>query len=137
MALLESLPVTYQSLRGLIPPHIGIIRGTGYTFGQAIFGDLSKHQRIYLSSVVNKEMYFDSKPDCCTKCGSKSLSLTANQSYVVFDLRFMRQGIKRWAIRCHYGTYKCSRCCRLMTSHRRDWQYGANLCAYIVYLLIE
>ena len=24
-----------------------------------------------------------------------------------------------------------------MTNHRRDWQYGANLCAYVVYLLIE
>ena len=90
-----------------------------------------------LSSAVDKEIYLDNKPDCCAKCASKSLSLTNNRSYVVFDLRFMHQGIKRWAIRYHYGNYKCSRCCRLMTNHRRDWQYGVNLCAYVVYLLIE
>jgi transposase len=98
---------------------------------------IKKDRRNNISSAVEQEVYFDRKPDSCARCASKNLTLTISRSHVVFDLRFMRQGIKRWAIRYHYGNYKCSRCCHLMTNHRRNWQYGANLCAYVVYLLIE
>ncbi len=86
---------------------------------------------------VEKDVKVDDGPDFCPKCHSTMLSVRATLSYVVFDLKFMRQGIKRWAVRYHYNRYGCDECSAELTPHRRDWQYGQILRAYVMYLLIE
>src|SRR4051794_33807867 len=98
---------------------------------------IKKPQRSNTALAVEKEFAFNITPVHCLKCNSKNLFLLNSRSHVVFDLRFMRQGIKRWMVWFRYGNYRYSRCCHIMTNYRRDWQYGANLCAYVVYLLIE
>ena len=66
-----------------------------------------------------------------------SSGLTGGKSHVIFDLKFTRRGIKRWAIRYQYNMYRCSRCRAEMTIYARDSKYGPNLRAYVIYLLIE
>ncbi len=98
---------------------------------------VEKYRRTSRQVLVEKEVRVGDKPDVCPKCGSEKLWVVASQSHVLFDLRFMRRGIKRWAIQYHYNRYKCHDCSAVMTPHRRDWQYGPNLRAYVIYLLIE
>lgn len=98
---------------------------------------VEKTKRASRQVLVKKEVKVDDKPEYCPKCRSEKLWLLASSSYVVFDLRVMRWGIKRWAVRYHYNRYKCYECSAEMTPHRRDWQYGPNLRAYVMYLLIE
>ena len=60
------------------------------------------------------------------------------RSHIVYDLKFTRRGIKRWAVRYHYSMHRCSECRAEMTIYSpRDSQYGPNLRAFFIYLLIE
>jgi hypothetical protein len=62
---------------------------------------------------------------------------TSLRSHVVYDLKFTRRGIKRWAVRYRYNMYLCSECRAEMTPYSRNSKYGPNLRAFVVYLLIE
>lgn len=96
-----------------------------------------KPKRIMIPS-VEKEILIDDRPPLCPKCGSSKLWVRARLSHVVFDLRYMRRGISRWAVRYQYSSYRCGACQAQMTLHPgRGTKYGQNLRAYIVYLLIE
>jgi hypothetical protein len=87
---------------------------------------------------VEKDIIVDDKPASCPKCGSLKVWVGARRSHVVFDLKFTRRGIKRWAVRYRYNGYRCGECKAEWTIHRgRDSKYGHNLRAYVVYLLIE
>ena len=56
---------------------------------------------------------------------------------VVYDLKFARRGIKRWAVRYRYNMYKCSECRTEITMYSERSRFGWNLRAFVVYLLIE
>jgi hypothetical protein len=86
---------------------------------------------------VEKEMTVDDRPRCCLRCGSSKIWIARRISHVIFDLKFTRQGIKRWAIRYHYNNYRCAACKAQVTPHTIDSKYGPNLRTYIAYLLIE
>ncbi len=86
---------------------------------------------------VEKEVTVDNRPRSCPKCGYSKIWIATRGSHVVFDLKFSRRGIKRWAVRYHYNSYRCAECKAQMTPHRSASKYGPNLRAYIVYLLIE
>jgi hypothetical protein len=87
---------------------------------------------------VEKEVMVDDRPTSCRKCGASKVWVRGRMSHVVFDLRSTHRGIKRWAIRYRYNSYRCGACRAQMTIHSgRDTKYGENLRAYIAYLLIE
>jgi len=87
---------------------------------------------------VEKEVMVNDKPVICPKCGSSKIWVATRGSHVVFELKFTRQGIKRWAVRYRYNSYKCGACKGQMTLHSgRDTKYGSNLRAYVAYLIIE
>lgn len=88
-------------------------------------------------AAVEKEVKIEDKPSFCPRCGKSQFWTYRGKSHVVFDLKFTRRGIKRWAIRYQYNMYRCSGCRKEMTIYARDSKYGPNLRAYIIYLLIE
>jgi transposase len=89
-------------------------------------------------SAVEKEIVIDDRPASCLKCGASRIWVAARMSHVVFDLKFTQRGIKRWALRYRYNSYRCNACKAQITIHSgRETKYGQGLRAYIVYLLIE
>jgi hypothetical protein len=56
---------------------------------------------------------------------------------MVYDLKFTRRGIKRWAVRYHYSMHRCSECRAETTMYSQGSRYGPNLRAFVIYLLIE
>ena len=72
-----------------------------------------------------------------TGVGRQDFGRTAARSHIVYDLKFTRRGIKRWAVRYRYSMYRCSECRAEMTIYSRDSQFGPNLRAFFIYLLIE
>ena len=105
---------------------------------KAIRRTVRKSQGRSKSATVEKEVTVDGCPEQVpqVRC-DKTLDIPPQQSHVVYDLKFTRRGIKRWAVRYHYRTYRCSECRAEMTIYSRDSQYGPNLRAFVVYLLIE
>jgi predicted RecB family nuclease len=87
--------------------------------------------------MVEKEVTVGDKPNMCPKCHSTRIGTQRIASQVVYDLKFMRRGIKRWAVRYRYRIYRCGECRVLLPVYSRTSRYGLNLRAYIVYLMLE
>ena len=85
---------------------------------------------------VERKVMVNDRPSSCPKCGSLKIWIAVRVSHVVFDLKFTRRGIKRWAVRYHYNNFRCGACRSQMTPYTADSKYGASLRA-IAYLLIE
>ena len=86
---------------------------------------------------VEKEVAIGDIPDTCPKCNAAQLQMRREGSYVVYDIKFMRKGIKRWVVRYRYSRYRCSECRAEMTTYSGRPLYGPNLRAFVVYLMIE
>ena len=86
--------------------------------------------------IVNKEIDVD-RPASCPACGGAKLRVAENLTHVVFDLKFTRQGLKRWTIRYRYRRFRCPACGAQMTNHSAGSKYGPTLHSYVMYLLIE
>jgi predicted RecB family nuclease len=90
------------------------------------------------NSKVEKEVTVKDAPIKCSKCGATRLWTYRDKTHIVYDLKFTRRGIKRWAVRYHYSMHRCSECRAEMTIYSpRDSRYGPNLRAFFIYLLIE
>jgi hypothetical protein len=87
--------------------------------------------------IVEKELAIGDIPETCPKCNVGELQIGRQGSYIVYDLKFMRKGIKRWVVRYHYTRYGCSECRAEMTTYLGRPMYGPNLRAYVVYLMLE
>jgi predicted RecB family nuclease len=86
---------------------------------------------------VEQEVTVADLPEACPRCNATRLWTYHRGSHVVHDLKFTRRGIKRRAVRYRYCMYRCSECRTEMTPYSRRSQYGPNLRAFIVYLVIE
>jgi predicted RecB family nuclease len=89
------------------------------------------------STIVEREVTAGEVPEKCPRCRATKFWTYRGRSQIVYDLRFTRRGIKRWAVRYSYCMYRCSECRADVTTYSRSWQFGPNLCAFITYLLIE
>jgi len=89
------------------------------------------------SATVEKEVTVEDVPDRCPRCGTTRFWIHDSGLQVVFDLKFTRRGIKRWAVRYRYKSYRCNECRFEVTIYSRRSKFGPNLQAFIVYLLIE
>lgn len=89
-------------------------------------------------SGVEKEITIDDTPAKCPRCSATKLwKYPPRGSNVVYDLKFSRKGVKRWAVKYRYRRYKCSECHAEFTLYQRASLYGPSLRAFLVYLLIE
>lgn len=86
---------------------------------------------------VEKEVTVGVIPDTCPKCNAAELQMCREGSYVAYDLKFMRKGIKRWVVRYRYGRYRCSECRAEISTYSGRAFYGPTLRAFVVYLMIE
>lgn len=86
---------------------------------------------------VEKEVVLGVAPETCSKCNATELQVHREGSYIVYDLKFMRKGIKRWVVRYRYRRYRCSQCHAEMSTYSGRPLYGPNLRAFVVYLMIE
>jgi hypothetical protein len=87
--------------------------------------------------MIEKEMTSGVIPETCPKCNAAELQMCSEGSYVTYDLKFLKKGIKRWVVRYHYGRYRCSECCTETSTYSGRAFYGPNLRAFVVYLMIE
>jgi hypothetical protein len=86
---------------------------------------------------IQREEFDREEPGECSRCGSTKFWSSLKGSRIVYDLRFMRKGAKRWVVRQHYTKSRCSQCRAEFTLLPRVSRYGPNLRAFIVYLIIE
>jgi predicted RecB family nuclease len=89
------------------------------------------------NATAEKEVKVGEVPETCPRCYATKFWTYRDRSHIVYDLKFTRRGIKRWAVRYGYNMYRCSECRQEMTIYSRRSQYGPNLRAFVVYLLIE
>jgi predicted RecB family nuclease len=105
---------------------------------KAIRRTVRKSQDGRKRATVEKEVTVRDGLNKCPKCGATRLwSYHRDKSHIVYDLKFTRRGIKRWAVQYHYCTHRCSECRAETTIYSQDSQYGPNLRAFFIYLLIE
>jgi hypothetical protein len=98
---------------------------------------VQKSQQIAKTLLVEKEIAIGNIPKICPKCSASELQVRREGSYVVYDLKFMRNGIKRWVVRYRYSRYRCFECRAEITTYSGRPTYGPTLRAFIVYLMIE
>jgi len=58
-------------------------------------------------------------------------------SQTVYDLRWSCGGVRRWIVRYLFPRYICWRCKATFQQYIRKPRYGAGLCAYLLYQIIE
>lgn len=100
---------------------------------------IQKSKRREKISTFDKEItVVDDMPAKCPKCSATKLWRNPpRRSNVVYDLKFSDKGVKRWLVKYRYGSYRCSGCHAEMTFYKRKSKYGPNLCAFLVYQVIE
>lgn len=76
------------------------------------------------------------RPRCCPKCYSTEMFGHGRRSKTVFDIKFMRHGVKRWITRYRFHRYKCQTCDATFLPEQRYWGHirlGSELVAYALY----
>jgi predicted RecB family nuclease len=86
---------------------------------------------------VEKEEVVGDVPEICPKCNAGKLQVCREGYYINYDLKFMKNGIKRWVVRRNYGRYRCIKCRYEMTNYCGRSFYGENLRIFMVYIMIE
>ncbi len=76
----------------------------------------------------------------CPKCASAKFWKHTKYSKTLYDLKFMRHGIKRWIIRYRYHRYQCKGCKTVFQPEETFYgkgKFGPEIIAYSLYLSIE
>jgi transposase len=76
----------------------------------------------------------------CPLCGSSAIYKHGKAKKIVYDLKFMRSGLKRWIIHYHFHKYLCRSCGKSFYPKERAWsgsKFGPTILAYSVYQNIE
>ena len=76
------------------------------------------------------------RPRCCPKCKSTKMYGHGKASRTVFDLKFMRHGVKRWISHYRFHGYKCLACGATFFPKLKSWpgsKYGTEIVAYALY----
>jgi predicted RecB family nuclease len=76
-------------------------------------------------------------PTACTRCTSTKIWKAGCQSQTTSDIIFSQKGIRRQITKYAIQRYRCGDCRHEMGVPRQKTSYGANLRAYVIYLLIE
>ena len=80
------------------------------------------------------------RPCNCPKCGSMNFFGHTKYTKTLYDLKFMRHGIKRWITRYRFHRYQCQSCRTIFQPEETCWgkgKFGPEVKAYSLYLSIE
>ena len=80
------------------------------------------------------------RPDSCPRCGTREFCKHTKYSKKVVDLRFMRQGVKKWVTLYRFHWYRCNKCRCVFQPEEVRWgkgKFGPSIVAYSLYLNIE
>ncbi len=80
------------------------------------------------------------RPRNCPRCGSRKFVKHTKYTKILYDLRFMRHGIKRWIVRYRFHRYQCTNCQTVFQPEETFYgkgKFGREIIAYSVYLSIE
>jgi len=79
-------------------------------------------------------------PYSCILCGAGHPKKHIEFSRIIYDLKLLNTGIKRWIVRYKSAYYKCQKCKKIFVpdsfANFVPRKYGKILCSYIIYLLI-
>jgi hypothetical protein len=76
----------------------------------------------------------------CPKCSSANVFKHTKYSKTLFDLKFMRHGVKRWITLYRFHRYLCQSCGAVFQPEETRWgkdKFGSEVIAYSLYLGIE
>ena len=79
----------------------------------------------------------EERPASCCRCDGTLIYKWGRYSQTVFDLRFSPGIIKRWVVRYSFSRYICWQCRATFHLYVRKPKYGADLCAYLLYQVID
>jgi hypothetical protein len=79
----------------------------------------------------------DKRPASCSHCNGSLIYKWGRYSQTVYDLRLSPGGIKRWVVRYSFSRYICRYCKATFHLYVRMPKYGAELCAYLLYQIID
>jgi len=79
----------------------------------------------------------EQQPGSCGHCNDPLIYKWGWLSQTVYDLRFSRSGVRRWVVRYCFRRYICWHCKATFHQHVRKGKYGIDLCAYLLYQIIE
>jgi hypothetical protein len=88
---------------------------------------------------INKTIILPDQP-LCPNCGSKGCRHFKVTSKVLYDLRFGKNGLKRWVVEYRFRYHWCPTCrlrYGLPMGFWPDTKFGRNLVAFILYQCIE
>ncbi len=80
------------------------------------------------------------RPPSCPQCTSSHLHAQVKASKIVFDLKFMKNGIKRWIILYQFRKYRCQSCRVTFLPELKRWahsRFGSGVAIYALYQNIE
>jgi predicted RecB family nuclease len=80
------------------------------------------------------------RPRYCPRCNSRDFFKHTKHCKTVFDLKFMRCGVKRWITRYRFHWYQCQKCGAVFPPEEKSWArgtFGSEIIAYALYLNIE
>ena len=77
------------------------------------------------------------RPTSCCRCNGTLIYKWGRYSQTVFDLKFSPGSIKRWVVRYSFSRYICWNCKTTFVLYVRKPKYGAGLCAYLLYQVID
>jgi predicted RecB family nuclease len=89
-------------------------------------------------SRVNKVLdVSDPRPPQCSQCGSNLIHRHERRTQITSDIRFSASGPRRQVLMYSYYVYRRRTCNKSFNQYERRAKYGAGLCAYVAYLLLE
>ena len=87
---------------------------------------------------ANKEVQVEAaRPARCARCGGNVLYKNGRFTHTTYDIRFSKNGIRRWVIRYRFNRYTCWNCKAGFNEQPPQNKYGRDLKAYVAYQLIE
>lgn len=75
-----------------------------------------------------------SRPESCPKCSSSKINIHQKYDRMLIDLRFSKNGVKRWVTNFKSRRFRCVNCGYVFTdpAHYREPTYGRNLRVWII-----
>jgi len=75
-------------------------------------------------------------PPSCPKCASLKFSQHSKKQKTVIDIKFMKNGLKKWITCYRFHRYRCSDCGSTFVTANHNWKrskFGVNFFAYFIY----
>ncbi len=112
-----------------------------YVKSNALLKGVSRRTKIRISKVLPPNATIECpRPSSCSKCKSTKFYSQGEASKIVFDLKFMKHGIKRWIICYRFRRYKCQICGVNFSPQLMRWahsMFGSGVAIYSLYQNIE